>query len=64
MKLKLQGPTLARALSKVMGGALVLCSHVHSFFFIKSLKVRFFNHNRLRITEVCRAVHINIKLFF
>ena len=32
MKIQGQGPSLAWASSKALGGALVLCSHGHAFF--------------------------------
>ena len=55
VKLQRQGPSLAWAPSKALGGALVMCSHGHTFFLICNIKS--FNHNQLNIVEVCQAVN-------
>jgi hypothetical protein len=63
IKFKFQGPPFAQAPSKALGGALVMRSRGHTL--IKNAKVRYLNHYRLSITEVCRQlIDKNIILFF
>jgi hypothetical protein len=55
MKLKLQGPSLALAPSKVLGEAVVMCVtwlYVFEYF----VKLRYLKHNRLITIEICQAV--------
>jgi hypothetical protein len=52
MKLKLQGPSLALAPSKALGGAVVMCV-TWLYVFEKSAKLIYLKHNRLITIEIC-----------
>jgi hypothetical protein len=57
IKLKLQGPSVARVPSKSLRGALEMFLH-------GNILQRYFKHNQLSVIEVCQAVNRDVMLFF